>query len=139
VTEPMPAAGRRAAVAAIERRQSQSSQGSAALLFDAYGGVVNRVRPDATAFVHRNALCCIQYLAYFNSPSQEGATRRWIDSAWRSLQPHVSRQAYQGYIDPDLANWESAYYGANYSRLQSVKKRYDPDFLFRNRQAIKPA
>ncbi len=139
VTKPMPAAGRKAAVAAIERRQSRSSQGSAALLFDSYGGVVNRVPARATAFVHRDTLCCIQYLAYFNDSSQEGSTRRWIDSAWHALQPYVSKQAYQGYIDPDLTGWESAYYGANYSRLQGVKKKYDPDFVFRNRQAIRPA
>ena len=137
VTKPMSAAGRRAAVNAIERAQSRTS--SAALLFDSYGGAVNRVPADATAFVHRDALCCIQYLAYFTSPSAEGRTRRWIDSAWRSLQPYVSKQAYQGYIDPDLANWEKAYYGANYARLQRVKKKYDPDFRFRFKQAIRPS
>ena len=139
VTKPMPAAGRRAAVAAIEKRQGQSSHGSAALLFDSYGGVVNRVPASATAFVHRDTLCCIQYLAYFTANSAETRTRRWLQETWRSLQPHVSKQAYQGYIDPDLANWEAAYYGSNYRRLQSVKKTYDPDFRFRNRQAIRPA
>jgi FAD/FMN-containing dehydrogenase len=139
VTDPMPSAGRKAAVAAIERRQNESVGGSAALLFDCYGGVVNRVPASATAFVHRDAICCIQYLTYFSPESEEAKARRWIDGAWRALQPSVSKQAYQGYIDPELKNWESAYYGANYPRLQRIKKKYDPDFRFRNRQAIRPA
>lgn len=139
VTAVMSQAGCKAAVAAIDKRQHESAGGSAALLFDCYGGAINRVPADATAFVHRNPICCIQYLTYFSPESEEAKARRWIQGAWRSLQPYVSKQAYQGYIDPTLANWESAYYGANYPRLQRVKKKYDPDFRFRNKQAIRPA
>jgi FAD/FMN-containing dehydrogenase len=139
VTKPMSDAGLKAAVAAIDRRQNESVGGSAALLFDCYGGAINRVPASATAFVHRDAICCIQYLTYFSPESEKAKANSWIDGAWRALKPYVSKQAYQGYIDPELKNWESAYYGANYPRLQSVKKKYDPDFRFRNRQAIRPA
>jgi FAD/FMN-containing dehydrogenase len=139
VADPISAAGRKAAVAAIERHQAQSSGGSAALLFDSYGGAINRVPADATAFVHRDALCAIQYLAYFAHQADQPAARRWIDSAWSALRPHVSPMAYLGYIDPDLRDWETAYYGSNYPRLREVKAEYDPDFRFRFAQAIRPA
>ena len=62
VTRPIPAAGRRTMIQAMEARNAQP--GSGALLFDAYGGAINRVAPHATAFLHRNALFCIQYLTY---------------------------------------------------------------------------
>ena len=42
-------------------------------------------------------------------------------------------------LDPYLRDWRAAYYGANYRRLQAVKKKYDPDFRFKFAQAITPA
>ena len=123
----------------IERRQRTPSLGSGALLLDAYGGALNRPAPNATAFVHRDMLFSLQYLAYFNGAAAGRASRRWINGAWRALRPHASGEAYQNYIDPDLDGWQRAYYGANLDRLREIKKQVDPDFRFRFPQAIPPA
>jgi FAD/FMN-containing dehydrogenase len=123
----------------IERRQRTPSLGSGALLLDAYGGALNRPAPDATAFVHRDMLFSLQYLAYFSGGSAGRASRRWINGTWHALRPHVSGQAYQNYIDPDLDHWQRAYYGSNLARLRDIKKQVDPDFRFRFPKAIPPA
>jgi FAD/FMN-containing dehydrogenase len=123
----------------IERRQRNPSLGSGALLLDAYGGALNRPAADATAFVHRDMLFSLQYLAYFSGGTARRASRRWINGVWRALRPHVSGEAYQNYIDPQLDSWQRAYYGSNLERLREIKKRVDPDFRFRFRQAIPPA
>jgi FAD/FMN-containing dehydrogenase len=108
---------------------------SGALLIDAYGGALNRVPPSATAFVHRRELASIQYFA-----AGEGASARaWVDASRAALTPAVSGAAYVNYIDPHLANWQHAYYGANLPRLREVKKRYDPHDLFHFAQSIRPA
>jgi FAD/FMN-containing dehydrogenase len=124
----LPRAGREAAIAAIERRGSASG----ALLLDSYGGAINRVAADATAFVHRDARYSIQYLAY--GPTHAGAA--WVRSARAALAPYVNGEAYQNYIDPDLANFRQAYYGANLARLRDIKARLDPDGRFDFPQGI---
>ena len=137
--EPLPARGRQTMIHWIEQRQRTPGAGSGALLLDAYGGAYNRPAADATAFVHRDMLFSLQYLAYFNGGTAARASNRWINGVWKALRPFVSGQAYQNYIDPQLPNWQRAYYAGNLPRLREIKKQVDPDFKFRFRQAIPPA
>jgi hypothetical protein len=138
VADPLSASGRAAAIHAIEQRQAAPAGGSGALIFDPYGGAINRVAANATAFVHRGQLFCIQELAYFPASGQ-GAALSWLGSTHAALAPHASGEAYQNYTDPDLSSWRQAYYGANYTRLTHVKRRYDPHNRFRFHQSIPPA
>jgi FAD/FMN-containing dehydrogenase len=134
--EPLPAKGRQVMIDWVERRQRAPAAGSGALLLDAYGGAYNRPPADATAFAHRDMLFSLQYGAYLGSAR---ASNRWINGVWRALRPYVSGQAYQNYIDPQLANSQRAYYAENLARLRQVKKQVDPNFKFRFEQAIPPA
>lgn len=127
VTRPLSGTGRATLLAAIERRASES--GSAAILFDAYGGAINRVEASATAFVHRRALYCIQYLSYDGGAS-------WLAQTNAAMRRYVSGMAYQNYIDPELAGWQHAYYGDNYPRLRGIRRRVDPEHRFDFPQAI---
>jgi FAD binding domain/Berberine and berberine like len=127
LSKPLSAAGREVLTSAIERRQGQP--GSGAILFDSYGGAINRVAPAKTAFVHRNEICCIQYLSYNGGAS-------WLDSTYARMRPHVSGMAYQNYIDPSLHDWRHAYYGANYRRLARTQREVDPHHYFKFAQAV---
>jgi hypothetical protein len=127
VTKPLPHAGRAALVSAVETRQGQ--RGSGAILFDSYGGAINRVAPAATAFVHRRTLFCIQYLSY-------GGGGAWLGRTHGRMRPFVSGMAYQNYIDARLRGWQRAYYGSNYGRLRSIRGRVDPGHHFSFPQAI---
>jgi len=113
--------------------------------FDAFGGVINRIGAGQTAFVHRNALFLAQYSTGW-SPGTEPAAgagtaavarqRAWLASFHAAMRPYASGQAYQNYADPDLADWQRAYYGGNYARLQRIKAAVDPTDLFRFPQSI---
>jgi FAD/FMN-containing dehydrogenase len=123
VSRPLPAPGRAALVSAA------ASPGSGSVLFDCYGGALNHVAPEATAFVHREQLFCMQYYV-------ESRPSGWIDHAWRTMRPYVSGYAYQNYIDPTLAGWQQAYYGKNLARLEATRRAVDPHHYFNFPQAI---
>jgi hypothetical protein len=115
--------------------------GTGSIAFDALGGAVNRVHPQATAFVHRNALWDAQYYTQWNFPGTASGRQNqfnWMTNFWKQLHPHANGQAYQNYADSALVNWQQAYYGVNYHRLQTVKAKYDLHQLFRFPQAIQP-
>jgi FAD/FMN-containing dehydrogenase len=128
-------------VNAITQRQTSSTLGQGGIGIDAYGGAINRVASDVTAFVHRNALFSVQYNADWSVSDSEAivaANHTWLTNTWESMRSYASGAAYQNYIDNDLPNWQQAYYGANFARLQRVKATYDPSNLFHFAQSIPP-
>ena len=141
VDQPMDSAQVTAIVDAVEHLHTSAPTVGGGLAFDAYGGVINRVAPGATAFVHRDKLACIQATYSWSSatPASEiNAGAQWL--TWLGANVFDPRTgAYQNYIDPTLANWEAAYYGANLGRLELVKKAYDPENRFAFTQSIPPA
>ena len=142
-TKKIPPAGISKMVAGIERMRGVrgAAGGVGAIAFDAFGGALNRVPAAATAFVHRNSLFLAQYSTSWNEGAGGAGSARqhdWLTSFYGSLHPYASGQAYVNYQDPDLANWQTAYYGANYTRLTTVKTAYDPHQLFKFAQSIPP-
>jgi FAD/FMN-containing dehydrogenase len=138
-TAPMDATAIAGLTSAIERRTTDARLQGGAAHFDAYGGAINRVAADATAFVHRNALCSAQYSGAFDPAAPADhltANRAWLDALWSGLRPAASGFAYQNYIDPSLTDWRTAYYGSNYDRLVAVQRKYDPHRLFTFAQAV---
>ena len=127
---PMPAAGVRALQAVLEQR----GRGSGSVLMDSYGGAI---RNGAGAFAHRDALCSVQELAYWPPSDPAAPSLAWLRRLHAALRPHATGGAYVNYIDPDLkTGYREAYYGRNADRLVAIRKRYDPDRVFRFAQAI---
>ena len=142
-SKPLNSAGISALLRGIEQLRGVrgASGGNGSIAFDALGGKVNSVHPQATSFVHRDALFVAQYFTSWNSPGSARGTAnqlRWLNSFYKSLHPHANGQAYQNYIDASLKNWRSAYYGINYTRLSEIKAMFDPQQLFNFPQAITP-
>jgi FAD/FMN-containing dehydrogenase len=105
---------------------------------DAYGGAVNRVPAEATAFPHRRGtLFSMQYQAYWTEDRDEAPCVDWVASFRRAMLPYTVG-AYVNYIDADIEDWGEAYYGKNFARLVEVKAKYDPDDVFRFPQSIPP-
>jgi FAD/FMN-containing dehydrogenase len=135
VVTPLPAAGIQFMIQRIEQRQNDPALGGGSILMDAYGGAINRVPKAATAFVHRDQLFSIQYVA----ASSTAGDADWLRGFRGAMAPYVSGQAYQNYIDPELPQPNVAYYATNLPRLRKVKARYDPKNVFRFPRSVLPA
>jgi FAD/FMN-containing dehydrogenase len=99
------------------------------------GGAIAAVDPAATAFVHRDALFDMQYQAYWWDPADEQTDVAWVRDLRTAMEPSTSGD-YVNYIDVDISDWATAYYGANLPRLKRVKATYDPDDVFNGPQSI---
>lgn len=140
IDAPLPGPGIAAVVEAVDTFQAQAPGLGGAVVFDALGGAIAGVAPDATAFVHRGALADIEMSVSWSggAPGEPAGTGPWLEGLASALAPFASG-AYQNYIDPTLDDWLSAYYGANLARLRRVKRALDPDEVFRFAQSIPPA
>src|SRR5215212_6220302 len=98
-------------------------------------GAIANIDPAATAFPHRRALFDLQYQAYWWDDAAEPVSLAWVHDLRAAMTPYTSG-AYVNYIDADITNWESAYYGTNLTRLKQVKMDYDPGDVFNGAQSI---
>lgn len=138
-TRSLPADGISALLARLERLEKLGGGGAGTVALDALGGAVNRVRSDATAFVHRDARFLAQYLVSWPDSARSttvASHRAWLDGTHAAMRPWASGFAYQNYPDPALREWRHAYFGANAERLAKVKSVHDPDRVFTSPQAL---
>jgi hypothetical protein len=125
-------------VAAVEHLAALAPTLGGGLAFDSYGGAINRVAKDATAFVHRDKLACIQATyswSTYTSASTISSGQNWLNWLGDDVF-NPATGAYQNYIDPTLTDWRDAYYGSNLERLVTVKSVYDPENHFSFAQSI---
>lgn len=148
---PWPRAGWEQLASWMERRQRDrvltpagfsSSIDIGKVLIEVSDGAVNAPAPGATAYVHRNSSFVMQYQARWR-PSRgsraAAANVAWTDDAYAATASYRSGHAYQNYPDPELRDWQHAYYGDNLDRLRRIKAAYDPTNVFRFAQSIPPA
>jgi FAD/FMN-containing dehydrogenase len=96
------------------------------------GGAHARVAADATAFAHRGTRFMVSFLAmYGGGPDDIAAQERWVGESVAAVAP-VSEGTYVNFLgDGESKGVASAYPTATLARLRDVKRRYDPENLFR--------
>ena len=105
-----------------------------------FGGAVQRVAADATAFGDRSMSFMLSLDAIWSSPEDDGANIGWVRKFWDDMQLHSTGRLYLNFPGHgEGTNLVRDAFGAEtYGRLQKVKRRYDPQNLFRMNQNIVP-
>jgi len=103
------------------------------------GGAFSRVPANATAFAHRDETTMVAFLAMHGpGADQEAKYEYWASQAMASL--GKGGNAYVNFLAAEGNDGLSAAYPLEtLARLRQVKRRYDPDNLFRLNQNITPA
>ena len=67
------------------------------------------------------------------------AERQWVRDYWDALAPYHTSVYVNFLMEEGEERIRQAYGAATYDRLKALKRRYDPDNLFRLNQNIKPS
>jgi len=106
------------------------------------GRIADPAFEQASCYPHRHLPYLGELQAYWDGTTQPQAGPRLM-AAFESIQAlfraHGVTAHYRNYPDLNFRDWEHAYYGANYARLQAVKRRYDAGGLLRYPQGVRPA
>jgi FAD/FMN-containing dehydrogenase len=147
VSEPFPAA----AVDLIVSFMSKAPTPQCNYFTNAFGGAVTGSEPaGGSAFAHRNALFYAEPGAGWGGARGGVPTGRpvvpdpltrqclaWIADFSEAMAPYANG-AYVNVPNAGMADWETAYWGANVDRLRTIKAKYDPDDVFSFEQSIRP-
>jgi FAD/FMN-containing dehydrogenase len=103
------------------------------------GGAVARVPEDATAFSNRGAQHNLNIVGAWemNDPDPERHVA-WVRETWEAMQPFATGAYVNFMSDEPAASVRSAYGPEKYQRLVALKRRYDPDNVFRYNHNIVP-
>jgi FAD/FMN-containing dehydrogenase len=109
------------------------------IFFGGIGGATTRRAPDATAYAHRDARYVMNVHGRWSDAADDARCISWARDFFKASAPYASGGVYVNFLTDDETERVKSAYGPNYDRLAQVKKKYDPNNLFRVNQNIKPA
>jgi FAD/FMN-containing dehydrogenase len=109
------------------------------IFFGALGGATTRPTPESTAYAHRDAQFVMNVHGRWEDPADDKRGIGWARDFFNASAPFASGGVYVNFLTADEGDRVRTAYGPNYDRLAQVKRKYDPENLFRMNQNIKPA
>lgn len=111
-----------------------------AILIEQFGGAVRRVPRDETAYDSRDADYNLAIISRWTDPAERDRHVAWAKGVSDATRPFTTGRTYVNYLgDEGGARVEAAYGAAKYAKLAALKRKYDPDNVFRLNQNIRPA
>lgn len=101
-------------------------------------GAASRVSNEATPWAYRDAKYAGVIVGVSPNPEDADEITKWCKDYWEALHPYSSGGAYSNFMMNEGQDRVKASYKHNYTRLTKIKKKYDPNNLFRVNQNIQP-
>lgn len=125
--------------AAIEQFSSAPSP-MGQIIFEHFHGAVTRVGVSDTAVPHREEGYNVLIPTVWMDPEATDENIAWTRATYDAFRPYFSDRRWLNYFsDDDAEDAVRGAYGPNYDRLAQLKRRYDPDNVFRLNHNIEPA
>ena len=125
--------------ATILEQLHQSTAMMKAVQLRVLGGALARIPNDATAFAHRDRGLFVNIAAMYMDAAETDTHDAWVAGVADSLGKGEAG-GYVGFFGAeDERMVRAAYPGSVWGRLRELKRRYDPDNLFRLNHNILPA
>ena len=102
-------------------------------------GAAQRVGKNDTAFSYRDASFAQVIVGIDPDPANKELISDWTKGYWEAVHPYSAGGGYVNFMMDEGQERVRASYRDNYPRLAAIKKKYDPQNLFRVNQNIRPA
>ena len=126
------------AIAVLVEHANRATSPLTGVAIEYYGGAASRVGVSETAFAQREAQYSIAILAQWTNPGESQHHIEWARALADSIRPFSSGGYLLNFLGDEGEDTIKAAFGANYSRLAAIKRKYDPENFFRLNQNIKP-
>lgn len=101
------------------------------------GGAIDSPQfEQRSCYPHRRELYLSELQAYWESESHGVELKQRFDEIQAVFVKHGIDKQYRNYPNLKFPNWQQAYYGSGYAKLQQIKLAYDPDDLFQHPQSV---
>lgn len=122
----------------VKHASNLSSPMTAILLFH-LGGAISRMDEHESAAGNRQATHVLNIQSAWEDPAETDRHVAWTRDLWQAMQPFSTKGVYVNFLSEDEGPERiRAAYPSSYSRLEAIKKKYDPMNLFRMNQNILP-
>jgi FAD/FMN-containing dehydrogenase len=102
------------------------------------GGQTTKAAPEAMAYSSRDANYVMNVHGRWETAAEDERCIAWAREFFAQSQPFASAGAYINFLTQEETDRIAFAYGGTFKRLVEIKKKYDPNNLFRMNQNIKP-
>lgn len=114
---------------------AEGSEYTALTLYGLGGAVKNKAK-DETAFYYRDADFILGMQSVWEDSEYANENKKWIVDKFKIIK-EMTIGSFIAFPIAELESYETEYYGENISKLREIKKKYDPNNIFKFEQSIK--